>query len=187
MAALHVLKRSDSHLLRIYVGDDPCELAERLSADHAFDVAVVLSLPGLGQLVQNTEAPGHVRNGWHDISIDGLSHWLHQALDVKMGQALSNSSDTLDAPAGSGDSEMLDVGVEGHGTSAEVGLPSVLLECQPCDADKACVVRQRLTETIGPEEARLFLAQYRNATLKSAQGGYQRVFVNSDGISLKLV
>jgi hypothetical protein len=91
--------------------------------------------------------------------------------------------------ASRGDSE---VDVEGicqgicQGICNAVGLPSVVIECRPRDADTSQVVRQRLAEAIGSKEAQTFLAKYRTASAKSAQGKCQRVFFSSEGTSLKL-
>ena len=47
-------------------------------------------------------------------------------------------------------------------------------------------MRKRLLEVIGPKDTGLFLKPYRATCMKSAKGGYQRVFANPEGTSLRL-
>ena len=224
---LHVLKRSDSELLHIFWGDDPQELAAQLSAQQAFSVSVILSVRGVGGLLRGLKVPGHVRNGWHAISLACVATWVRQEAEAQISRQLEalcavpsdptpgavrsttasqedNESEFEMTPSeearefGTGgqadttpsqeqaeaedmeEAEEHDEGVE------EVDLSDTLLQCRPKDADKATLVRKKLLSTIGHDDTRLLLEDYRECSMKSAEGVYRRVFVDSKGQSLKL-
>jgi hypothetical protein len=52
MSALHVLRRSDTHILHVATSDDPAACAAALSKDQAFEVEVLATFPSAGGLLE---------------------------------------------------------------------------------------------------------------------------------------
>ena len=93
MADLHVLRRSDSDLLLIHAGSTPKQLAKKLAEGHAFEVSVALTLRGFGHLTLcQSNAPGHIRNGWLQATLEEVVAWFRQEVDANISRQLTEQN-----------------------------------------------------------------------------------------------
>ena len=91
MAALFVLKRSDSDLLYVGAGDAEGHAAE-LAKGHAFDVLPILVLDGWGKMLAHLQLPNHIKSNWHVASANDLTDALHKAISFTIHQCLASDA-----------------------------------------------------------------------------------------------
>ena len=188
MAALFVLKRSDSDLLYLGAGNAEGHAVE-LAKGHAFDVRPILVLDGWGEMLSHFELPNHIKSNWYAASTKDLTDSLHRAISFAIHQCLaSNTTSQLPQAPTISVEDAHEKSEEAESTKSDESsttIWNVVLTCGPSDASRTTIVRKALLNHCGTAATKAFLAQF-TSTVLSGPSGYRRVFVDKDNRSKAL-
>lgn len=200
-----LLARSDTGVIRLHLGDNATETANKLGEGHCFEVWPIFALPCAPESAAESFADTvaelggvHQGNGWFSgVAVDTLAAALvrtsrclpsrampaGQAVKVFTGTAFQlKSADTAlgssAACQGNENGQPTDPESDGGDNSAEAALLELWQYVQGCpaaEAGKALEIRLALEQQLGRQEARRLLSHARPTVAKDTSGHKNRI------------